>query len=78
MCEWICARDRLPEEAYGCLCIVIDVEPMTNVDFLNFLPYFAGYDGETWNDSDGQQIPFEVTHWMKLPNIPQGEPGDYL
>lgn len=51
---------------------------MTGVDFLNFLPYFAGYDGETWNNSDGQQIPFEVTHWMKLPDIPKGEPGDYL
>lgn len=78
MCEWIGVEDRLPEEAFGCLCIVIDTDPMTNTDFLNLLPYFAGYDGETWNDADGQQIPFEVTHWMPLPEIPKGEPGDYL
>ena len=64
---WISCSVRLPEEAFGCLVTVIDCEPSTQTDFENILPYFVGYDGETWNDADGKEIPFEVIAWMPLP-----------
>ena len=67
--------ERLPEEAFGCLVTVMDCEPSTQTDFENILPYFVGYDGETWNDIDGNVIPFEVIAWMPLPQPyqPKGE-----
>ena len=64
---WISCSVRLPEEAFGCLVTVIDYETSTQTDFENILPYFVGYDGETWNDADGKEIPFEVIAWMPLP-----------
>ena len=64
---WIPCSERLPEEAFGCLVTVLDCEPSTQTDFENILPYFVGYDGETWNDADGKEIPFEVIAWMPLP-----------
>lgn len=64
---WIPCSERLPEEAYGCLVTVIDCEPVTQTDFENILPYFVGYDGERWNDADGEEVPFEVIAWKKLP-----------
>ena len=72
---WIPCSDRLPEEPFGCLVTVIDCEPVTQTDFENILPYFVGYDGETWNDADGEEIPFEVLAWRELPQPyqPNGE-----
>ena len=64
---WISCSERLPEEAFGCLVTVMDCEPSTQTDFEKILPYFVGYDGETWNDADGKEIPFEVIAWMPLP-----------
>ena len=64
---WIPVSERLPNEAYGCLVTVMDCEPSTQTEFENILPYFVGYDGETWNDADGEEIPFEVVAWQKLP-----------
>lgn len=64
---WIACSDRLPEEPFGCLVTVIDCEPVTQTDFENILPYFVGYDGESWNDEDGNEIPFEVIAWKPLP-----------
>ena len=64
---WIPCSERLPEEAFGCLITVMDCEPSTQTDFKNILPCFVGYDGETWNDADGNVIPFEVIAWMPLP-----------
>ena len=64
---WIPCSERLPEEAFGCLVTVMDCEPSTQTDFENILPYFVGYDGETWNDADGNVIPFEVIAWQPLP-----------
>lgn len=71
--KWIPVEARMPEEPFGCLLIVDDTEPYTGRDFLNYLPYFAGWDGERWNDGDGQQVPFEVRYWIPLPPIPKGE-----
>ena len=64
---WIACSDQLPEEPFGCLVTVIDCEPVTQTDFENILPYFVGYDGESWNDEDGNEIPFEVIAWQPLP-----------
>ena len=64
---WIPCSVSMPEEAFGCLVTVMDSEPSTQTDFENILPYFVGYDGETWNDTDGKEIPFEVIAWMPLP-----------
>ena len=64
---WIPCSYMLPEEPFGCLVTVIDCEPVTQTDFENILPYFVGYDGESWNDEDGNEIPFDVIAWMPLP-----------
>ena len=72
---WISCSERLPEEAFGCLVTVMDCNPSTQTDFENILPYFVGYDGDSWNDADGEEIPFEVIAWRKLPTPyqPKGE-----
>ena len=72
---WIPCSERLPEEAFGCLVTVMDCNPSTQTDFENILPYFVGYDGDSWNDADGEEIPFEVLAWRKLPlpYQPKGE-----
>ena len=49
--------------------------PVMSEIFENILPYFVGYDGETWNDADGEEIPFEVIAWQKLPH-PYQTKGD--
>ena len=64
---WIPCSERLPEEPFGCLVTVIDCEPSTQTDFENILPYVVGYDGDSWNDADGDVIPFEVIAWQQLP-----------
>lgn len=66
--HWIPVEQALPDEPFGCLVTVWDEEPMTGEMFENLLPYFVGWDGEQWNDGDGQQCPFEVIAWMPLPN----------
>ena len=72
---WIPVSEKLPEEAFGCLVTVIDFNPVTQNEFENILPYDVGYDGNGWNDIDGETIPFEVIAWRKLPTPyqPKGE-----
>ena len=65
--QWIPCIKRLPEEPFGCLVTVWDTNPITMDEFENILPYFVGWDGEQWNDADGEQCPFEVIAWMPLP-----------
>lgn len=65
--RWIPVSERLPEEPYGCLVTVWNTNPVTMDEFENILPYFVGWDGEQWNDGDGEQCPFEVVAWMPLP-----------
>ncbi len=64
---WILCDERLPEEPFGCLVTIIDSVPSTGEDFENLLPCPVGYDGEQWNDADGEEIPFDVIAWMPLP-----------
>lgn len=65
--RWIPCSEKLPEEPFGCLVTVWDTNPVTMDEFENILPYFVGWDGEQWNDGDGEQCPFEVIAWMPLP-----------
>ena len=74
--QWISVTETLPEEPYGCLAIVWD-DPRYGGDmFLNYYPEFVGWDGETWNDADGEEIPFDVVYWMKMPQIPEPPKGE--
>ena len=69
--KWIPVTDRLPEKPYGCMVIVWDNPYGSGDPFLNYYPEYIGFDGESWNDGDGEKIPFEVVYWMKMPEIPE-------
>lgn len=70
--HWIPVEQALPEEPFGCFVTVMDTNPVTMEEFENILPYFVGWDGEQWNDADGEQCPFEVIAWMPLPEPYKG------
>ena len=66
--HWIPVSERLPDKPYGCIVTVMDTNPIPTYDeFENIYPDFVGWDGENWNDADGNSIPFEVVAWMPLP-----------
>ena len=71
---WIPVEERLPEEPFGCIVTIVDTEPTAGKDYECILPYFVGYDGEQWNNSGGEQIPFEVIAWQ--PSPPKYEPKE--
>ena len=70
--HWISVEQDLPKEPFGCLVTVMDTNPVTMEEFENILPYFVGWDGEQWNDYDGEQCPFEVLAWWGLPEPYKG------
>ena len=70
MPRWVSGKDKLPEEAYGCLMAII-WDSYGDDSFLNYYPELIGWDGEQWNDYEGEEIPLEVVYWMKLPTIPE-------
>lgn len=61
--QWTPCSERMPEEPFACIVTVWDTNPCTMDDFENVLPYFVGWDGEQWNDADGERCPFEVIAW---------------
>ena len=65
--QWIPVSERLPEKPYACIVTIMDTNPMTLNEFENIYPDFVGWDGEKWNDANGDLIPFEVIAWMPLP-----------
>lgn len=70
--RWIPVTERLPEEPYGCLVVVWDNPTYGGGDmFLNYYPEFVGWDGDQWNDWEGEKIPLDVAYWMPLPKIPE-------
>lgn len=71
--EWIPCDERMPEEPFGCLVTVLDYNPFTGEDFPNLYPNFVGWDGERWNNDDGEDIHMEVIAWMPLPKPWKGE-----
>ena len=70
--HWIPVEQALPDEPFGCFVTVMDTNPVTMEEFENILPYFVGWDGEQWNDADGEQCPFEVLAWWMLPEPYKG------
>ena len=65
--RWNPCSEKMPTEPFGCFVTVMDTNPITQEEFENILPYFVGWDGEQWNDADGERIPCEVLAWMPLP-----------
>lgn len=65
--RWTPCKEKMPAKPFGCFVTVMDTNPITQEEFENILPYFAGWDGEQWNDADGEQIPCEVLAWRPLP-----------
>ena len=65
--RWNPCSERMPTEPFGCFVTVMDTNPITQEEFENILPYFVGWDGEQWNDADGERTPFEVLAWLPLP-----------
>ena len=68
-------EERMPDAMFGCLVTVMNSEPCTGKEFETILPYHVGYDGRSWNDADGKEVPFEVIAWMPLPEPYRGERG---
>lgn len=66
--DWTPVTEDLPKEAFGCMVTVWDTDRRTQEDFETVLPYPVGYDGETWNDAEGDVIPFEVIAWQPWPS----------
>jgi hypothetical protein len=64
--EWISVSEKLPENAFGCL-VTVEEDDIYGEPQRVIYPEFVGYDGETWNDADGEPISFEVIAWMPLP-----------
>lgn len=65
--RWTPCNEKMPDEPFGCFVTVMDTNPITQEEFENILPYFVGWDGEQWNDADGERIPCEVLAWRPLP-----------
>ena len=56
MSEWTPVSERLPELVYGCL-VTVEMDSMPSFEPIPVvLPYAVGYDGEGWNNSDGNTI----------------------
>lgn len=63
--KWIPVGEKLPKSAFGCL-VTVEEDDRCGEPQRVLYPEFVGYDGETWNNADGNPIPFEVIAWMPL------------
>lgn len=74
--RWVYCGDgeNLPKEPFWCIVTVDNTDPMTMEVSGVILPYQVGHGGGTWNDLDGNPIPFEVIAWTPAPKEPYHEP----
>ena len=72
---WIPVSERLPKTAFGCL-VTVEEDDRNGEQQSVLYPDFVGYDGETWNDADGEPISFEVIAWQPLPEPYKAESED--
>ena len=65
--EWIPVKDRLPEVGGYVVCIA------KRNPFSRFMPMVARIGKHGWIDPMTEQYISEVTHWMPMPELPEGE-----
>ena len=65
--EWISVEDRLPETGGYVVCIA------KRNPFSRFMPMVARIEKNGWANPTTEQYISEVTHWMPLPQPPEGE-----
>ena len=65
--EWIPVDDRLPEVGGYVVCIA------TRNPFSRLMPMVARIEKNGWVNPITEQYISEVTHWMPMPNPPEGE-----
>jgi len=84
MSEWINVEERLPESFYPDQVLVY-IMTMAGWGFVKFASWMPPDDGNTelagmkldprpgyWElEGNPEEIPFKVTHWMPLPELPK-------
>lgn len=65
--EWISVKDRLPEAGEYVVCIA------KRNPFSRFMPMVARIEKNGWVNPITEQYISEVTHWMPIPELPEGE-----
>ena len=65
--EWIPVEDELPEVGEYVVCIA------KRNPFSRFMPMVARIEKNGWVNPMTEQYISEVTHWMKMPELPKGE-----
>lgn len=75
--RWIPCEERLPEEPFGCLVSYhgFMLTPHGEIEYDAIYPELLGYDGDGWNNSEGECVDnmIDVTAWMPLPEPWKGE-----
>ena len=65
--EWISVEDELPEVGGYVVCIA------KRNPFSRFMPMVARIEKNGWVNPMTEQYISEVTHWMPMPELPEGE-----
>ena len=65
--EWISVDDELPEVGGYVVCIA------RRNPFSRFMPMVARIEKNGWVNPMTEQYISEVTHWMPMPELPEGE-----
>ena len=65
--EWISVDDRLPKTGEYVVCIA------KRNPFSRFMPMVARIENNGWVNPITEQYISEVTHWMPMPQPPNGE-----
>ena len=65
--EWISVKDMRPEDGGYVVCIA------KRNPFSRFMPMVARIEKNGWVNPITEQYISEVTHWMPMPHLPEGE-----